>query len=312
MKPWMLLALAALVSAVTSYVTASVLTVAPAAAPVRAADADELAKVAATLERLEREQAELNGSLDELNRRASSGGNSRVAVGGVEEAVERWLEENGTRVLANYGELGALSEPAGESLAELGGEALESASIQTIMDYIASLDDIAFGDDEFWQKLRDTGRIGEVIAELERMVDADPTNPELQVALGGAYLQELFGVGASPKAGTLAMQADAAFDRALELDPNHWDARFTKAVSLSNWPAFLGKSSAAIQEFETLLQQQANMAPDPQHAQTYLYLGNMYQQTGQMDRALETWQNGFALYPDAAFLKEQLDTNNSR
>ena len=122
-----------------------------------------------------------------------------------------------------------------------------------------------------------------------------------------AYLQKLFDIGgASPEVGDLATQADLAFDRALELDPQNWDARFTKAVALSNWPAFLGRQPEAIAQFETLLAQQENSPPNPQYAQTYLFLGNMYVQTGERAKAIETWQSGLARYPDDAALLEQL------
>ena len=35
-------------------------------------------------------------------------------------------------------------------------------------------------------------------------------------------------------------------------------------------------------------------------------LGNMYQQTGQPEKALATWQQGYALYPDNTSLADQV------
>lgn len=156
---------------------------------------------------------------------------------------------------------------------------------------------------EIFQALRENGRIDEYVATMEKLAAEDPQNVELQIALGHAYLQKLFGVGNSPEAGPLAYKSDAAFDRALALDDENWSARFSKAVSLSNWPAFLGRGPEAIENFETLLEQQATQPPRPEFAMTYLFLGNMQQAAGERDKALATWRAGLALFPDREELK---------
>ena len=159
-----------------------------------------------------------------------------------------------------------------------------------------------FGDEgqqAIFERLRALGRIDEYVAEMERLAAADPENPALQVALGHAYLQKLFGMGASPEVGAIAWKSDQAFDRALELDETSWDARFTKAVALSNWPAFLGRGSEAIEHFELLIEQQA---PQAHFAYPYLYLGNMHQASGERPQAIATWKEGLARYPEDAGL----------
>ncbi len=158
-----------------------------------------------------------------------------------------------------------------------------------------------------FQELRDAGRMDEYVAEAERRAAAYPDDPDLQVALGVAYLQKLFEVGNTPEAGTWAVQADQAFDRALELDDTNWGARFTKAVSLSNWPAFLGRGPEAIEHFEVLLDQQEETATRPEFAMTYLFLGNLYQANGEKERALETWRDGLELFPDSDELRRALE-----
>jgi tetratricopeptide (TPR) repeat protein len=162
-----------------------------------------------------------------------------------------------------------------------------------------------FGDDgqqAIFEQLRALGRIDEYVAEMERLAAADPNDPALQVALGHAYLQKLFGMGASPEVGAIAWKSDQAFDRALELDPTSWDARFTKAVALSNWPAFLGRGSEAIEHFELLIEQQEAQAPQAHFAYPYLYLGNMYQASGERPQAIATWKEGLARFPEDAGL----------
>lgn len=163
-----------------------------------------------------------------------------------------------------------------------------------------------------FQQLRDSGRIDEYLAAIEALVAADPENAALQVALGHAYLQKLFGMGQSPDVGTIAMKSDQAFDRALEIDEENWEARFSKAVSLSNWPAFLGRGPEAIEHFEILLEQQEELPARPEFAMTYLFLGNMQQASGNHEAALATWKAGLALYPDAHELRAACELAESR
>ena len=93
------------------------------------------------------------------------------------------------------------------------------------------------------------------------------------------------------------MEADVAFDQALDIDDSHWAARFSKAVSYTFWPDFLGKKSSAIENFEILVQQQEQGPTQGEYAQTYFYLGNLYEQRGDATKAQEIWQRGANLYP---------------
>jgi tetratricopeptide (TPR) repeat protein len=161
---------------------------------------------------------------------------------------------------------------------------------------------------EMFERLRKAGRIDEYVAAIEALAAADPENADLQVALGHAYLQKLFGMGNTSETGMIAMKSDAAFDRALEIDDENWAARFSKAVALSNWPAFMGRGPEAIEHFELLLEQQAD-APEQrdEYAMTYLFLGNMYQAAGDAERALATWKAGLALFPGVDDLERAIE-----
>jgi tetratricopeptide (TPR) repeat protein len=191
----------------------------------------------------------------------------------------------------------------------LGGEA-DLAAVP-ILELVRVLADEGLTDlerQELFQRLRETGRIDEYVAAIEALTAADPENAELQVALGHAYLQQLFGVGHAPEQqGALAMKADAAFDRALELDDQNWAARFSKAVSLSNWPDFMGRGPEAIEHFETLLEQQAAVPKRDEFAMTYLFLGNMQQAGGQREKAVATWRAGLELFPGMEELQRAIE-----
>jgi len=262
----------------------------------------ELAELAAALARA---RTTLDGLRAELARSAAPLAPPEGASAGPDDealaaALARWRAAHPEREQE-------LAQARSEAPAAGAGEPdLATLPMATIVHELAR---VGFGDrasQEIFERLRALGRIDEYVAQMEALAAAEPENPELQVALGHAYLQKLFGMGASPEVGALAMKSDQAFDRALELDEQSWSARFSKAVALSNWPAFLGRGSEAIEHFEILIEQQQARPPSPEFAYPYLYLGNMYQASGERPKAIATWQEGLALYPDDAGLKAAL------
>ena len=218
----------------------------------------------------------------------------RIAAGvdddAIAQAVEAYLAGRAT-------DLAIAASPADAGKGPLG-------SIDDIFLALSEADDLAAVG--LWKKIVAEGRDAEVLAHFKALADADPNNPEAQLALGQAYLGRTQEAGASPLAGKYATLADGALNAALEVDPGHWEARFTKATALSFWPDVFGKKAEAIQNYEMLIEQQGGQAPVARHAQTHLLLGNMYHQTGQADKALATWRAGLALFPDNSDLASQI------
>jgi len=181
-----------------------------------------------------------------------------------------------------------------------------AADISQLLQTLVSPQAIFTQKQEAWKQLRDAGKLGEAIAELERAVKTDPSAAEYSAALGQAYLQKLQTTSDTRDQAILAMKADQTFDEALKLDPNNWDARFYKASALSYWPAELNKSQDVIENFSVLIEQQETQPPLPQFAQSYLRLGDQYQKSGYPDLALEMWQRGAALFPSDQALQAKL------
>lgn len=255
-----------------------------------------IAALRAENERLAGELARLEGALEEAPALSSGVSDEEIAA-----ALERWRAAHPREVAAvdardaTVGRRASLPSdiarvPMSELLPLLRNEGLSD-----------------FDREQLFQELREAGRIDEYVAEMEKLAAEDPRNAALQTALGVAYLQKLFEVGPTPEAGIWALQADQAFDRALEIDDHNWGARFTKAVSLSNWPAFLGRGAEALENLEILLDQQEQSPPRPEFAMTYLFLGNLYQSGGERAKALETWRDGLELFPDSEELRRALE-----
>ena len=214
----------------------------------------------------------------------------------IDTALQDWLRRQGasrlTDALARQTK-GAASAPRGDAnalFAELATPGLTQLKAQDV-----------------WTRAKEQGQIDALVALFENKAKENPRLADAQAELGNAYLQKLFTVGYGPEAGVWGTKADKTFDAALELDPNHWQARFSKAVSLSNWPAFLGRQKEAIDNFEVLVKQQESSGNGRSDGlQTYLILGNLYSQQGKSEKALEVWKKGLAAFPQSKDLKDKL------
>jgi tetratricopeptide (TPR) repeat protein len=290
MKPWILLSVAVLLSASASYVVArSASAHAEAAPPAASAEVGRLADLVAGLHS---RQESLAKSVEDLRAQVASDsrGESRVPVGEIEAAVAR-----------------ALGNPAAAAPVDPApAVAAAPRTAQSFLDQYLNEDLSEDQIEALWKAASDAGQFDALLALFEERAKANPGSADAQLDLGMAYLQKLFRAGNGPEQGTWAIKADQSFDAALAVDDKHWDARFAKAMSLSFWPPVFGKQTEAIKHFEILIDQQGSLPSDPNHAQTWLLLGNMYQQLGKADQALATWQKGLALFPQNADLAQQI------
>ncbi len=292
MKNWIHLPVAAVVGALTC-LGSGLFTSPERAARGAAPESAELsAELSASLAELRAEQERLAARLAELARApAAAPTPSRAPVQDLDAAIAAYMAKRiGAEALAEHG----ASAPAD----------LESAAIaDRILRGEVTGDEL----EALWQRLRQEKRIDAVLVVIEREAELAPNNPDLQSELGKAYIQKLFDVGVGPMASVWGEKADGAFDRALELDETHWEARFQKAMALSNWPAFLGKQGESVRQFEILAEQQERGAPESEQAWTYYFLGNLYDQMGEGEKARAAWQRGAARFPDNEQLRQKTE-----
>lgn len=210
----------------------------------------------------------------------------------VSREVQRYFQENpvadgGVADAGDGGESGPLTEEAKQELL--------ASSVLALLDPQTSWED----SEGLWKQLTEAGLMYEAIELLEAEVERDPSNIKALVELADAYLQPIMqGEAAGMDAGKWSMKADQTYDAALSMDDHNWEARFSKAVSLSFWPPVFGKQPEAIRQFETLVSQQAEGPSQSHHVETYVLLGNLYQQSGQTDKATELWSKALVEFPN--------------
>ena len=161
----------------------------------------------------------------------------------------------------------------------------------------------------FWKLLREHPEVLDgKIAALEKDVEANPRDIDKRMELARKwYLLKLLSVPDGPERGAWSLKSIGEYKKVLEIDPDHWGARFHLAFNYSQWPDFLNKTPDAIKEFETLRKVQERQTPDPEHAQTYLQLSKLYQKTGKADLAKEALDEGLRRFPDDEELQKARD-----
>lgn len=294
MRPALILVLAVLAAAGTSLLMNLSSSESNAATPVL----DKGGPSDATVSALEAEVEALRAEVEGLRaaKLAAGAGGTRSEVVDVEAQVLAVLAERG------------LLEPGAAPVARA-AELDEELANLSVEDLVAMLNADDLSDIEWssiWEKARKAGLTDELVAFFEQQAEQNPNDANAQAEVGYAYLAKIQEVTDGPIKGQLGMQADKAFDRALEIDPNHWRARFMKALSYSFWPAFTGKPAQAITQLEILVERQANLPRDEKHAQSYLMLGNLYQQQGRLEEAQQAWANGAQMFPENAELQQHV------
>jgi tetratricopeptide (TPR) repeat protein len=160
-----------------------------------------------------------------------------------------------------------------------------------------------------WKQLRSGGKIDQAIIELEqRLAGRVSKSPEMVAALGQAYWQKCASIEDIREQAILIMKADQMFDKALNLEPANWEARYTKALAMSYWPSEMNKGSEVIVQFRSLIEQQEAQLAQPEFERSYVRLGEAYEKAGLRDYALQVWQRGSAWFPESQELKKKLDS----
>jgi hypothetical protein len=159
-----------------------------------------------------------------------------------------------------------------------------------------------------WKKLSEAGLLDLALTELQQQVAAEPHSAGAVTALGEGYYKKAGATDEVRERSMLAMKADQTLEAALNLDPQNWEARFTKAVGMSYWPAELNKSGEVIEQFRTLIQQQESEVQQPQFARTYLRLGEQYEKAGHANDAAQIWQRGASLFPTDPDLRKKVSS----
>ncbi len=158
--------------------------------------------------------------------------------------------------------------------------------------------------------LKELGKLGhwkDATALLQELVAEDPTHADNHYLLGNSLASTLRSEDVTAKeAAELTRGSREALGAALELDAEHWEARFTRAMLNAFSPGASARQLDAIQDLEELARQSANRRVEPRDASTWYFLGNLRLQQQQSSAAREAWTTGARLFPDDPRFPERL------
>jgi len=152
------------------------------------------------------------------------------------------------------------------------------------------------------------GSIDSTIRELEKAIAEDSRNADLRCALAVAWsAKTAYDTPSGPQQGVTWAKAVSAYNEALKIDTNHWQARYGLAFGSAMAPEFTGLRPMAIRQFEELMVIQEGQSPHGDHVQVYMQLGNLYKGAGNVKKARAVWLRGLERHPDGKGLHEALD-----
>lgn len=154
--------------------------------------------------------------------------------------------------------------------------------------------------------------LGEVIAGVEAAISNDPDNPDLFAALGSLHSSKWPLGQVNGNDAEVWAAASKAWDRAIELDTRHWQARYEKAFSMSMAPEFFGLKPVAIKQFEKLRAIQEEGAPEAEHVHTYFRLGTLCKDMGNPEKARQVWEDGLRFFPGDKSITGALEASRKR
>lgn len=266
------------------------------ASAIREATVNEVAAEDAKMQSAEATKAAAWRLKDEADRKAT-----RDALRSLEERVAKLESARGVAGTGTQGDGKALEVAAQKAAAD---QALFDDLEKKVLDGDATADEQA----QFWAMLREKPQIlGDLMKQLEKAVAANPGDVEARMRLSKAYIEKLLTVPDGPEKGAWSTKAMEQYKKILDIDPNHWGARYRLAFNYSQWPDFLNKRPDAIREFETLKKIQEGQTQEPHFAQTYFQLRQLYLKDGRTADANAVLDEGLRRFPDDEELKKAKD-----
>jgi outer membrane murein-binding lipoprotein Lpp len=161
-------------------------------------------------------------------------------------------------------------------------KAADSTSMETAYELIANSD----------KQTRD-----DFIARIEQWVKDDPENKLAHMALATVLVARFPDIKDPMKQGALAGQIKKETERALEIDPEYYDAVHFLAILKVNYPTFTSEFKDAPTSLDKALTMQENLTWEDRFADIYAAYGKWYRMQDKYDDGLAWVQKGLDKAP---------------
>ena len=113
--------------------------------------------------------------------------------------------------------------------------------------------------------------------------------------LADTYVAKLMTV-AGPEQGLWGGRAEEQWGRVVVLDDGNWGAHSALGTNYSYYPEVMGKGLDAIRHLERAREIQRDLAPLPEHVQTYLFLARLYAREEKKDESRAVLMEGLEFH----------------
>jgi hypothetical protein len=134
-------------------------------------------------------------------------------------------------------------------------------------------------------------------ARLRAAVAANPRDADALVALATVLVRCRVPFAELAAQGQLAGEGVELLQRALEIEPRHWLARFTLGAVYFRMPSFLGRAGDAARELDRLIADHGGAPPSPALARAFEMRGVLHARAGRADSARAVWRRGAVAFP---------------
>jgi len=145
-----------------------------------------------------------------------------------------------------------------------------------------------------------------VVGQLENHIAENPDDLDVRMQLVDVQSARLHSAGSITERTLLASGMRQQITTVLEKDPEHWRARYSRAVGISHSQRTPQGRATAAREFEALIEIQRGGTAEPRFADTYGQLAQVYMADRQVDKARAALQAGLERHPDDPSLRDQL------
>ena len=145
-----------------------------------------------------------------------------------------------------------------------------------------------------------------VVSELTTRIESDPDDVDARMQLAEVQASGAHSAGSITERAEMSRGVRTQISAILERDPEHWDARYMKAVGISHSQRTPQGRAMAVREFESLIAIQQKRSPESRFASTYGQLSRVYLADRDITKARDALRQGLERYPQDQSLKDQL------
>ncbi|MEM7304419.1 MAG: redoxin family protein [Pseudomonadota bacterium] len=155
-----------------------------------------------------------------------------------------------------------------------------------------------------YDKALDSKKFDGIVYEFESYLKNNPNDTDALSTYGYLlFAKSHFALDAAElRSNTL--RAETVLEKAIAINPDHWRARMSLAILYQLAPVEMSFTDKGISLLENLISYQETQSIKPEFAFSYVSLSYLYEQSGEINKAMDTRYRGSLVFPGIPFFYE--------